>query len=534
MTPNTALAHVDGPSLTGLDEMIWLATLPRLGAARFPDRIAILFAERNVQVTYLQLDRQSDAFARLLHTRGLQPGDRVAYFGRNSDLFFPVLFGSIRAGIVLVPLNWRLATPEIAYQLKDSGARLLLCDPEFAAALGAALHGFDSPPEILNTEGDDVYCLRALLSQPAAQSVLRRERDQIILQLYTSGTTGKAKGVLVSHYALSVARHCELVSPEFSNMTEGSTSLSAMPNFHIGGMSWVLIGLVRFGTVVLTADPSPKNMLNLIRKNRVEHCFMVPTVIRTIAEELTLAGQPAPNMKSIYYGAMKMSTSLLREVMSLFDCSFSQFFGMTEISGSATLLGPADHDLGRPHLLASVGKPYPGFSIEIRDSTRSLLTVGQHGEIWISSPTVFSGYWHLPDKTRKSIVDGWYATGDGGYVDEEGYLYLTDRISDMIVSGGENIYPVEVEDVLRAHPAILDVACVGVEDRTWGEIVVAVAELRSQHSTSEDELRKFARESIAAFKCPKRIHFIAELPRTASGKVKRAELRAQIGKLLLK
>jgi len=523
------LAHADGPPLTRLEELIWIGSIARLGAGRCPDRDAIVFPDRGVCLSYAELDRHSDAFAALLASRGLKPGDRIAYLGRNSDLFFPVLFGAIRAGVVLVPINWRLAAPEVAFQLEDSATRLLLCDPDLKANARGACAQLAAPPELLATEGEDSgVSLRALLKQSAAPAPLPVVPEQVVLHLYTSGTTGHPKGVLISHYALSIARHAELISPEFALLTPASVSLSAMPNFHVGGMSWVLMGLVRFGTVVLTANPAPANMLALLTEYRVESSFIVPTVIRGIVDEIKSKNLPAPALTGMFYGAMTIGAGLLRETMDLLGCSFGQFFGMTEITGAATFLQPEDHDLTRPHLLASVGKAYPGMSIEIRDPYRRVLASGEHGEIWIRSPTRMQGYWRLPDATSQALIDDWYATGDGGYLDAEGYLYLTDRIKDMIVSGGENVYPAEVEEMLRAHPAVLDAACVGIPDPAWGESVTAMVELRPGQSVSSEELRDFARTRIAAYKCPKQFNFTSALPRTASGKVKRAELRLQL------
>jgi acyl-CoA synthetase (AMP-forming)/AMP-acid ligase II len=254
---------------------------------------------------------------------------------------------------------------------------------------------------------------------------------------------------------------------------------------------------------------------------------MVPTVIRALVDELA-RGEPAPELAGVYYGAMAMSESLLRETLQIFRCAVVQFFGMTEIAGSATVLGPGDHDLAKPHLLRTVGKPYPGVGIEIRDPNRAVLPRGVAGEIWIRSPSVMLGYSNLPDKTAEAMVDGWYASGDGGFLDEDGYLQLTDRIKDLIVSGGENVYPAEVEEALRQHPAVLDAAVVAVADDRWGEMVAAAVELRPEATVTSAELQQFARGRIAAFKCPKLIHFVAQLPRTVSGKVQRAEVRRQL------
>lgn len=524
---STQPSHVDGPTLRDEAEMVWIAEYPRIGAARCPDRLALDFADRSQRMSYAQLDQRSDAFAAWLHTQDIGKGERIAYLGKNNDAYFPALFGSIRAGVILVPLNWRLAAPEISYQLQDSGARLLICDPDLMSLAQAATQSLQQPPSLLASEGE-AHSLRSICEHSAAPAPCPRDASQIVLLLYTSGTTGHPKGVMVSHYALSMARHSDQQIPGLSALVEGIPILSAMPNFHIGGMSWVLMGLARLQTVVLTADPGPANMLKLFRDYGAEHSFIVPTVLRAILDDLKTRGDTPPKLGTLQYGAMPIGESLLKESLETFGCRFVQYFGMTENTGSVTVLEPQDHDPARPHLLKSVGKPYPGMSLQIRGADRQVLPRGEAGEIWIQSPTRLSGYWNLPDKTREVLVDGWYATGDGGYVDDEGYLYLTDRIKDMIVSGGENVYPVEVEEAMRQHPAVLDAAVVGISDARWGEMVAAVVELRPGRSVTEEELRAFARERIAGYKCPKLIRFASPLPRTASGKVKRAELRKQL------
>lgn len=522
---SSALAQVDGPALREPDAMVWVADMPRRGAARCPDRTAILFADRERSVSYRELDRRSDAFAAELSARGVQAGERIAYLGRNNDLYVPVLFGAIRAGVILVPLNWRLAAPEIAYQLKDSGACLLIADADLMSLAQPALDLLPAPIPVLHTESEGGSDLRGVLAKSAAPAPLPRVPEQTVLMLYTSGTTGNPKGVMVSHAALSAARHSDQQIPGLDLLSEGEVILSAMPNFHIGGMSWVLMGLARLQTVVLTGDPMPANLLKLFRAHGAKHSFIVPTVLRAMVDDVKARGETPPDIRSLHYGAMPIGERLLRDAMQVFGCSFIQYFGMTENTGSATYLGPEDHDLARPHLLNSVGRPYPGMSLQIRGPDRGVLKAGEPGEIWVKSPTQLTAYWKLPEKTREAVIDGWYATGDGGYLDAEGYLFLTDRIKDMIVSGGENVYPVEVEEVLRRHPAVLDAAVIGIPDARWGEAVATVVELRPGKSVTEDELRTFAREHIAGFKCPKLLRFAASLPRTASGKVKRAELR---------
>jgi len=525
----SAGAHVDGPPLRDLQDLIWAGDIPAIGRRSFPDRLALICPECDARTSYAQLDRQSDAFVALVRERGLRAGDRVAYLGRNSDQFAPVLFGAIRAGVVLVPLNWRLAAPELAYQIADADARLLILDSEFEPLARESLATCEHEIPTLFTEARGAVtsspCLRALLAREAPAVPCSHEAAQPILQLYTSGTTGKPKGVLVSHRAFSLARHMELIDPGLTHLQAGAVLLSPMPNSHIGGISWMAMGLVRQGTVVLTADPSAPNLLRLMREFKVEHTFIVATVIRALVDELRQQGIPGPQLRGMFYGAMPMSELLLREALQTFGCAFVQFFGMTEITGSATLLPPPQHDLAHSGYLKSVGRPYPGTELEIRGPDRRVLQRGEAGEIWIRSPTLMLGYSRLPQKTREVVAGGWYASGDGGYLDEDGWLFLTDRIKDMIVSGGENVYPHEVEEALRAHTSVLDAAVVGLPDDRWGECVAALVQLRPGKGATEEELRSFARSRIAAFKCPRRIFFADMLPRTAAGKVQRVEVR---------
>jgi acyl-CoA synthetase (AMP-forming)/AMP-acid ligase II len=352
--------------------------------------------------------------------------------------------------------------------------------------------------------------------------------DKCALQIYTSGTTGQPKGVMLSQRAMSIARHVELDSPDWSDWQATDIILSAMPNFHVGGLSWMLIGLLRSLTCVLTADPSPANFLQLSQRHRVTRTFMVPTSVAALLELIKKSDLPAPPLKSIFYGASTMDVPLLKDCIETFGCGFGQYFGMTENCGSVTFLPPSSHDVARPDLLRSVGKALPGMAIEIRDKNGAPLPINTPGEIWITSPCLMIGYWNRPAETSEVLIDGWYKTGDGGYLNAEGYLYLTDRIKDMVVSGGENIYPAEVEQILRLHPAIKEIVIVGVPDKPWGESVAAIVEWNAGQKATIEELRTFAKQHIAGYKLPKLLQSVESLPRTATGKLQRAEVRRRI------
>ena len=521
--------------LDTLDQMLWLADVPSHGAKRFPDRLAIIADSGSY--TYTELDHASNRFAAYLLENGYKPGDRIAYLGKNNEMFFPVLFGCIRSGIVLVPLNWRCAPAEIAFMLKDSGSRLLIHDKEFTAGMDLATAGLEQKPARLGAWGanDSAQSLAAIMNAGPVPKAYRYDApDECALQLYTSGTTGYPKGVMLTQRGVSIARHVEIGSPDWADWTDDDIVLSAMPNFHSGGMAWMFTGMVRSLTCVLTADPSPESLLALSLRYGATRTFIVPTVVRGLLETLVASGGKTPGLKAIHYGASVMDGDLIKRCLAAFPgCKFAQYFGMTEASGTVTFLPPKDHNPAHPELLRSVGKALPGYAIEIRDAEGQPVPSGQAGEIWVKTQTIMIGYWNRPDATAEALVDGWYRSGDGGYLDDQGFLYLTDRIKDMIVSGGENIYPAEVEAILRLHPAIKDLVIVGAKDAVWGECVTAVIEWKDNQTATVEELRAFGTQHIASYKLPKRLYSVPMLPRTATGKLQRAEVRKRLadGKL---
>ncbi|MDB5702309.1 MAG: long-chain-fatty-acid--CoA ligase [Sphingomonadales bacterium] len=513
------MAMRDGGRLD-LSAMLLLSDYPTVHAARTPDKTALIFG--NIRWSYAALDRACDQTAGLFAGLGLKPGGRVAYIGKNNDLFFAVLIGALRAQLVLVPVNWRNTASETRYVLEDSGAQLILSDAEFEPVAREA--SANKLPIIVVDEPGEAG-LRARIAASEAAPRVDLDPAAPCLQLYTSGTTGRPKGVTTSQRAYAIQRHIELVSPYFFDWGDEEVLLSPLPSFHIGGMSWVGTGLVRGATVVVTADTAPAILLDLCLEHAITRTFIVPMLVRGLINEMDARGVIVPSLRGIHYGAASMDPALLERSVDRLGCQFLQYYGMTEISGTMTILGPREHDTSRPNLLRSVGKPLPGHRIAIRGPQGQLLEIEQPGEIWVSGPTLLIEYWNKPEATAEALIDGWYRTGDGGRFDAEGFLYLTDRIKDMIVSGGENVYPAEVEAVLRDHPAILDCAVFGLPHPKWGEGVTAALELRPGHDVSPDEVITFARKSLAAYKVPRRIEVGVTLPRTASGKVQRAMIR---------
>jgi acyl-CoA synthetase (AMP-forming)/AMP-acid ligase II len=517
---NMVTSRTEGPPISNADIRREVEVLANFAKTQ-PDKIALVL--ETTRVSYLELENQAISAMRMFDELGLKAGDRVAYIGINNPLFIAIMLACMRAGLVLVPVNWRQKEREIAYLLTDSEARLVFADTAFLEMVAESNEG-GIPVICIDGGGKSDLPARLLASQIAA-GVIGGDWNSASLMLYTSGTTGNPKGVQISEKALAFARQMERDSGGFDDWGDGEVLLSPLPLFHIGGISWALCGLNRGGTVVFTTDMSPTSMLDLCLAEGVTRTFMVPQLVRGLIEEMVGRGVRVESLKGIHYGAAPMDPPLLKHGIEQIGCRFLQYFGMTEVSGTISILPPEDHDLTRPHLLGSIGRALPGSAIEIRSQEGQVVPCGETGEIWARSPTMMLGYAGRPDLTAEAMVDGWYRTGDGGKLDEDGFLYLTDRIKDMIVTGGENVYPAEVETVLREHPAVADCAVYGLPDPEWGEMVCAAIEVRSGQSVTGEEVMSFMKSQIAGYKVPKQIKIVDALPRTASGKIQRGKVK---------
>jgi acyl-CoA synthetase (AMP-forming)/AMP-acid ligase II len=351
------------------------------------------------------------------------------------------------------------------------------------------------------------------------------ERD-VAIQLYTSGTTGKPKGAMLSHRNfLSLVRIADLDNPDWNKWTESDVSLVAMPVFHIGGSGWGIFGLYYGAKGVIMREFDPTKVLDFFERFGITKLFMVPAAMQFIVRQPRAREVDFSRLRYILYGASPIPAALLKECIEVFGCGFVQLYGMTETTGTIVVLPPEDHVAGRA-CMRSAGKALPGVELAILDANGDKLPPGEVGEIATRSGSNMVGYWNLPEATARTLdADNWLRTGDAGYIDDDGYLYIHDRIKDMIISGGENIYPAEVESAICDHPDVAEVAVVGVPDDVWGEAVKAVVVLKPGKSLSATDLMGFARERIAGFKTPKSIDFIAALPRNASGKILRRHLR---------
>lgn len=462
--------------------------------------------------TFGELDERANRVAHALHRDGLRQGDRMAVLARNRIEYFDLVFGAARAGVVLVALNWRLAAPEIAAILADADpALLVLGSGQRDLAVGWA----DAGTVVLDGGYEAWLGDRGPVAHAAAP-------DDVVLQLYSSGTTGQPKGARLTHANLAFTPR---MGREFYAMGPDTVNLVPSPLFHIGGTGYALTALGQGGHTVLLADVDPDAMIGEIERHRVTHAFLVPAIVAMILSSPRVGDADLSSLQRIAYGGAPMTETLLVRAIDTLRCGFMAVYGMTETAGSVVSLAPDEHE---PRLLRSIGRPLPWLEIELTDpATGEPVPAGQVGEIRVRSGQNTPGYWNRPEETAAALDgDGWLRTGDAAYRDEDGYLYLHDRIKDMIISGGENVYPAEVENALAGHPSIADVAVIGVPSERWGETVKAVVVPAPGAEVDAGALVAYARERLAGYKCPTSVDVVEALPRNASGKVLKKDLRA--------
>lgn len=474
--------------------------------------------------TYAELDDAANQVAHGLTAAGLRIDDRVAYLGNNNLASVQLMVGAPRAGVVVTLLNWRLHPAELASVLSDCGARMIVVSAAYAQTL-AAIGGAEAL-QVLVIGGDNDTWEQWLAAQPKHRPEISLAPDRVALQLYTSGTTGLPKGAMLTAAGLSVTMTDTL---ELWQMDESSVALLVLPLFHIIGVATVLIGLWSGGTLVLENDTSPSAIRGFVADHAVTNVVLVTVLLDLLAHGPT---QGLRSLRTISYGGSPIGEELIREVAAAIGCRLVQIYGLTETAGSLTALLPEDHELAMVDpaaaaRLRSCGRARPGVDLRIADVVSgAILGPGEIGEVQARSLRIMAGYWGRPEETAEvTAPGGWFCTGDLGEIDEGGYLFLRDRLKDMIVSGAENIYPIEVERALLQHPAVQDVAVVGVPHERWGETPRALVMLRPESSASEAELIAFTRDRIAHYKCPTSVGFLAELPRNPSGKVLRRVLR---------
>ena len=482
-------------------------------AARTPDAPCLSFGEKTIG--FAELNVWSDRIATFLEQRGVEPGNRVAILSHNAPAFYALLFASAKISAIMLPLNWRLSAREIAAIIADGEPSVVLASDKLAHLLPKDC---DAPVPLAMLEELPASAMRNTLPDPDATAVI----------LYTSGTTGQPKGAMLSHRALGYSAR---IAPYAWDFDAASVNLVGMPLFHIGGIGYGMMALTQGGHTVLTREADPALILATIDRRQVTHAFFVPTVIQRLVELVEAGASPPRSLRLLVYGAAPISENLLRRAIAAFGCGFSHAYGMTESAGTIVSLPARDHDPDGPHAdrLRSCGRAFPWVEIALIDPASGVPVLeGEIGEIRIRSPMLMSAYWRKPAETAVAIdSDGWFHSGDAATRDADGCIFIRDRYKDMIVSGGENIYPAEIEHVLQAHPAVAEVVVIGVPHPTWGETPRACVVAARGEPADEAALIEFARERLARYKCPSSVRFMESFPRNASGKVLKHELRSQ-------
>ena len=486
--------------------------LPR-ARALFADRLAVWDGEK--RFTFEELGRRVDALVGALKAKGVKRGDRVGILDVNSHRYAEAYYACAQAGMILLPLNSRLAPPELKYMLNDSGAKaLIVTEPFFSAVEGQQV-------EVLIKDYEGF-----LASGQPDSTVEKVELDDIAQIYYTSGTTGEPKGVCLTHRNMIASAFDSIVALELGH---NDVWLHAAPMFHLVD-AWSIWSMPLLGATQVMVHFTPENMMEVVQKTKPTGAGVPPTLINMMANHPKIRDYDLSSLRFIMYGGSPTPLGVLQKAVKALPTTYIHGFGITETSGITTLADPGDFYVeGTPEQLAltnNAGRPLPHIRLDIFDDADNPLQRGQVGEVVVSGARVMREYWQKPKHTADALKNGWYHTGDMGYVDSAGRLFIVDRKKDMIICGGENVYSVEVENAISQHPAVLEVAAIGVPDAQWGEAVKAIVVLREGASATADEIIGFCRGRIAAYKIPKSVDFSTEqLPKTGPGKIAKRRLR---------
>jgi fatty-acyl-CoA synthase len=512
------------PYLNG--SMINIGDWIRKWSSLQPRKRALIFEDR--PFTYQELNLRTNQLCHLLLDLGVQKGDRVSVLLYNGHPYLEIFFALSKIGAILVPLNWRLTGPELEFILKDSGTRLIIFDPEFKEVL-ASIH-----PHLNLSNGDYISIgspcpawakdyEKGLLECPVREPHLQvsvGDEDPHML-MYTSGTTGLPKGAILSHRKTFFNA---LNSDLFYNLTSEDIMIVSRPLFHSGGLLVEAAPvLYKGGTLILKKRFRSHEILETIQKYRVTVLEMAATVYQFMLQECDLNQYDLSSIRCYFTGGERVPKAMLKEYYRK-GITLSQIFGQTEAS-TITFLSPED---AAPKM-GSVGLPVFHGEVRIVDKEGKDASPGEVGEIIIKGPTLMSGYWNRPELTAETIRDGWLYTGDLARMDEEGYIYIVDREKDMYISGGENVYPAEIEKVLHTHPKIFDAGIVGIPDEKWGEVGKAFIVLKPKETMGNGEVFEFLKGKVAEYKIPKVVEYVEALPKTASGKIQKFLLKETHG-----
>jgi len=502
--------------------------LVRRNVYRYPNKVASVSGEE--RLTYGQLNERMNGMINGLTHLGVLKGDRVAIFSHNHGRYFEFLCGAAKGGFALCTINSMLKEKELLYILQDSGSKVMIYHSQYSDLVNKVAPQcpelkhricFDHPPTgVMDYD-------QMVASSPKDEPKIEVHPDDTLLLVYTSGTTGKPKGVMLSQYNIFFNALDSVTGVELGQDT---INLNVLPLFHVAAsVHQTYATLYIGGTSVTVSQFDPPEFLQTIERERITYTFVVPTMLFRILELPDLQKYDLSSLRRLGYGAAPMPYDRLKKAIEVFGQVLYQGYGSTEATANICVLRCEDHRLDKTEAemrkLKACGREHSNHDLRVVNERGKPVEPGEVGEIIYRGPSVMKGYWKNPEATAKAIRDGWLYTGDMAMVDEENYIYLVDRKNDMIISGGENIYPKEVENVLFSHPAILEAAVVGVLHRDWGEVPKAFVVLRPGLKTTEKEIIDFCKQHLAGYKCPKSVRFIDEVPKTASGKITRAGIR---------
>ncbi|CAG0936212.1 fatty-acyl-CoA synthase [Thermoflexales bacterium] len=483
------------------------------------------------RITYRQAQAESNRLANALASSGLQIGDRIAILSKNSIEYFLIYLAAARAGVVPVPLNYRLAPAEWTYILNDSGARLILAAGDYVREIDSIRGELKLIERFISIDrsGDLGWEDHDRWAADQPITLLGRDvtPDHDLFQIYTSGTTGHPKGAVLTHRAVTTHLAQMGIAHE---MHRGERALVVAPVFHVAGLNaGAFPCLAAGGCLYIMADFQPADVVRVLSEEHINVAILVPAMIQACLNAVPdVAQRSYHDLRLIHYGASPIAEATLRRAIEAFKCEFSQGYGMTEMSAAIAILSWADHQRAlkeKPDLLLAAGRPILGTEVRIVDADDNPVPNGMIGEVLARGPQMMQGYWQQPEATAEALRGGWMHTGDAGVLDNEGYLFIQDRVKDMIVSGGENIYPRAVEEVLFKHPAVAEAAVIGIPDAQWGETVKAVVVLRQGMTSTAEDIIDFCQGKLGGFERPRSVDFAAVLPRTPSGKVLKRVLR---------
>jgi acyl-CoA synthetase (AMP-forming)/AMP-acid ligase II len=485
---------------------------------RQPDAVALQFPDHTV--SFAELASRSGQVARRLKHAGVAEGSRVGLLELNTPAYFYLFFALARLGSVLVPINFRLAPAEIDFIAADAELKLLFVGPAFDPMVPAL--GSLDPASIIRLATRSTS-QKWFGSWGRATSIVSAAAESDLVQLYTSGTTGNPKGVVTDH-----SRYLgfieAVIKAGWGAYSPGHKQLVAMPMFHVAGLNMAMLVTLQGGTNVVLPAVDPEAILKTLDAEKIRSTLMAPAVLQMMVQHPLARLLSFDHLDEVLYGASPISEALQAKVAETFDCKLVQLYGMTENLGGGTYLGTAEHAPERG-LLRSCGKAYEGSELIIVDGDGKPVPTGEVGEVLTRSAWTMKAYWNRPEETREALEGGWLHTGDAAYMDEDGYVFIFDRLKDMIVTGGENVYPAEVENALAGYPGVRQVAVIGVPDETWGEAVKAVLVMDEGEELDPAAINDYASQKLAKFKLPKSYELAQALPMNATGKILKKELR---------